>query len=261
MSIKGWTVLGLVVLVTLLVIASIAPAKADHGNVCNPSPNHPCPVDDGLEPPVDPPIVPVPPGFEVDDWDVFIVDLKVNYEDWSFSARAYTDTSYWHFEAQRRLLPWLTVGSRYTYNDGVGEIRPKAIVDLYDYGPFYVKPRLEYRQNVHSDPSDVTNFVDYADYTDRETYAPYLDHARLGVRLGYECDLPKYPYTVWAWHEPRWAFLGDVDEFDFIGSRSEFGMNRDYEKFSFGPFVRVDLDDEYQEPFFMAGLKVSYDLS
>jgi hypothetical protein len=253
---KTSTILAALLLAGLL----FTPAYADHK--CNPSDNHSECGGDGHEDPDDPssPPLPEPPvdpedDFKGDNFGVYIFDVSLQHRKWNFAARAYTETSYWHVEAMREIRPRIKVGARYTDNDGNQEIRPKVIVRAFEKSGWYGEPRLEYRHNL-DDTDKTTNFTHFADYTDREQFEPYLDHAKLSFRLGFKCDLPNYPITLWSWHEPGFAFAGDVDDFDFMGSRTEMGILKNFKRLDMGPFLRIDLDDNYSDPLVLAGWKV-----
>ena len=169
-----------------------------------------------------------------ENFDVWQHDFAVTGENLSVSLRTYTDADYDHVQLTYKLPADFVVGYRYAEENGIKEHRGIAAYQGLAYGPLYVTP-----------------IVTYSSFDGIEG----IDHFRLGVRAGLEHDYKGF--KAFAWHEPRAVFGADVDEFDFIGSKSEAGLLFPVGKAQFGPFVQVWLDDDYKyhEGALIAGTK------
>lgn len=175
---------------------------------------------------------PIASFVDDDDFDFWQHDFAATTGKAEFSARFFSNRDYAHGQVDYALFEHLTVGYRYAVDGGVDEHRARVIVTGLAWGPFDFSPRAEWRQ-IDDDA-----------------------HLRLGLRTSVAHEWNTV--GVGLYHEPRFGGLGDRDDFEFVGSKTEAAVMFRRGNFRFGPKLIVLLDDNYEKVDVFAGTGVSY---
>lgn len=190
----------------------------------------------------------------VDNFDFFQHDFAVSKGAAIASARIYSgsDTGdYWHGQLDLSLSDNLSVGARYADTELIKEYRVHASYDLWERGPLYITPILSYH---YFDGGELVDRL----MQGRLEHRPEdnLNFGRLGVRVGLSKTYDS-GWNVYAYHEPRFTFLGDSDGFDFVETKSEGGFSKDLGALRVGPFIQYVTDGDYDKVWLVAGTRVS----
>lgn len=189
-----------------------------------------------------------------DDFEFYQHDFEASKGSLSVGARVLSGDGgdYWHGQVDLALTDRLTVGARYADVSGVSEYRAHASYDVVQTEGFYVRTIGSYH---YLDGGElIASLIEGGDlvYNGPES----IDLWRLGVRVGVEGAIGEN-WRAFAWHEPRVVLSGELDDFQFVGSKSEAGLMRNFGPVAAGPFVQLMMDDGYQKNWLIAGTKVT----